>query len=165
MNGLIGTIEKTAGNLGLTLKLAQIEMNDVRGEKNIISGIDQALRHKNSPNILLIVLPNSLKNCYPRLKQYTLSGDPDAKILTQFVTDGTLRRKNGAQSVHTKLLLQMAAKRGNILWVPSYEEDIYAKFAGMMLLGMDSASKSGKSVLGCCGTINSTFSLLASATK
>jgi hypothetical protein len=93
----------------------------VRSDKNYISGIDQALRHRINPNILLIVLPNNLKTAYPKLKQYTLIGDPSSKILTQFVTDGTLRRKNGAQTVHTKLLLQMAAKRGNILWVPSYE--------------------------------------------
>jgi len=93
----------------------------VRSEKNYISGIDQALRHKINPNILLIVLPNNLKTAYPKLKQYTLIGDQNSQVLTQFVTDGTLRRKSGVQSVHTKLLLQMAAKRGNILWVPSYE--------------------------------------------
>lgn len=34
-----------------------------------------------------------------------------------------------------------------------------------MLIGMDSASKGGKTIMGCCGTINSTFSLLASSTK
>lgn len=93
----------------------------MRSEKNYISGIDQAINHSINPNILLIVLPNNLKTAYPKLKQYTLIGESKSQILTQFVTDGTLRRKNGAQSVHTKLLLQMAAKRGNILWVPSYE--------------------------------------------
>jgi hypothetical protein len=34
-----------------------------------------------------------------------------------------------------------------------------------MLLGIDSASKGGKTIIGACGTINSTFSLLASSTK
>lgn len=130
-----------------------------------MAGIDQALKHKLNPNILLIVLPNNLKTCYPKLKQYTLAGDPNSTILTQFVTDGTLRRKNGAQSVHTKLLLQMAAKRGNILWVPKYEEDIDSKLAGVMLLGIDSASKASKTIMAACGTTNSTFSLLASSTK
>ena len=106
-----------------------------------------------------------MKTAYPKLKQYTLVGDSNSNVLTQFVTDGTLRRKSGAQSVHTKLLLQMAAKRGNILWVPSYDDELDRKLAGVMLIGLDSAAKSGKSIMASCGTINSTFSLLASSTK
>jgi hypothetical protein len=34
-----------------------------------------------------------------------------------------------------------------------------------MLLGLDSAPKSGKNIMAGCGTINSTFSLLASSTR
>jgi len=34
-----------------------------------------------------------------------------------------------------------------------------------MLLGLDSAPKNGLNIMAGCGTINSTFSLLASSTK
>jgi len=59
----------------------------------------------------------------------------------------------------------MLAKRGNILWIPSYQEDISRALDKTMLIGIDSASRGGLTLLAGCGTINSTFSLLASDTK
>ena len=41
----------------------------------------------------------------------------DNNMICQIVTDGTLRKKN-LQSIATKVLLQIIAKRGNTLWVP-----------------------------------------------
>jgi hypothetical protein len=115
--------------------------------------------------MLLIVLPNNLKTAYPKLKQHTLAAEMERQVLTQFVTDATLRNKKGGQTIHTKLLLQMIAKRGNILWVPSYDEGISNVLEGTMLIGIDTAPCKQKTLMAACGTINSTFSLLASATK
>lgn len=39
------------------------------------------------------------------------------KLVTQVVTENTMRKKN-LRSIATKVLLQIIAKRGNILWVP-----------------------------------------------
>lgn len=39
------------------------------------------------------------------------------EIVTQVFTDAKLRNKN-IQSIATKVLLQIIAKRGNTLWVP-----------------------------------------------
>jgi hypothetical protein len=73
--------------------------------------------------------------------------------------ENTLRRKN-VQSIVTKILIQIAAKRGNILWVPKPTFEI----TNTMLVGFDQA-KFGKSyVLSICATINSTFSSVFSST-
>jgi hypothetical protein len=39
------------------------------------------------------------------------------------MTDATLRKKN-LQSIATKVLLQIIAKRGNTLWVPETAKEI-----------------------------------------
>jgi hypothetical protein len=39
------------------------------------------------------------------------------------MTDATLRKKN-LQSIATKVLLQIVAKRGNTLWVPETTKEI-----------------------------------------
>jgi len=69
----------------------------------------------------MLVLPNNLKTAYPAFKKATLEAGKNREILTQCVLEQTLKKK-GAQSIHTKILLQMIAKRGNILWVPSYKD-------------------------------------------
>lgn len=64
-------------------------------------------------NICLIVLPTSMKNDYKKLKASAIENG----IVTQVITDATMRKKN-LQSIATKVLLQIIAKRGNVLWVP-----------------------------------------------
>lgn len=56
-----------------------------------------------------------MKNYYKDIKRYCLE---DKSIVTQVVVETTLRKKN-ARSIHTKILLQTAAKAGNTLWAPS----------------------------------------------
>ena len=53
-----------------------------------------------------------------------------AKICCIVMTEGTLRKK-GLQSIATKVLLQMIAKRGNILWVPRISIDL--EFSAMLV--------------------------------
>lgn len=65
-------------------------------------------------NILLIIIPGNMKMEYKKIKKLTIS---NGQIVTQIVTDITLRKK-GIQSIATKILLQIIAKRGNTLWVP-----------------------------------------------
>jgi hypothetical protein len=54
-----------------------------------------------------------MKNQYKDIKIMTLKH----KLVTQVVTENTMRKKN-LRSIATKVLLQIIAKRGNILWVP-----------------------------------------------
>lgn len=74
-------------------------------------------------------------------------------MVCQIFTEGKLKNKN-AQSIATKVLLQIIAKRGNTLWVPKTK----GKLDDVMLLAIDNAKlDNGKNVLAACGTVNSTF--------
>jgi len=64
-------------------------------------------------NICLIIIPNYLKNDYKKIKKTSLK----MEMITQVFTEAKLVNKN-AQSIATKVLLQIIAKRGNILWAP-----------------------------------------------
>ena len=59
----------------------------------------------------------------------------------------------------------MIAKRGNILWIPSYQEDMNNMLNGTMMMGIDTSSKGNLTMMAACGTINSTFSLMTSSTR
>lgn len=113
------------------------------------SEIDRAIS-KDNINIALIVIPGFLKNNYGEIKRECLK---NLNIVSQCVVDSTLRKKN-LQSIATKLLLQIIAKRGNVLWVPK----MTGKLVDTMVMAFDTAKGCGKNILSCCGTINETFS-------
>lgn len=98
-----------------------------------------------------------MKEKYADIKQECLK---NLNIVSQCITDKTLQKKN-LQSVATKVLLQMIAKRGNVLWVPTTT----GKVTGAMIMGFDHAKgKRGNSIV-CCATINDTFSSYYSKTS
>ncbi len=99
----------------------------------------------------------NLKKNYKNIKTYTIGQE----IVTQVVTEGTLRKK-GLQSIATKVLLQIIAKRGNILWVPRISVEL--PFSAM-LVGFEQTKLGNKTVMAICATINSTFSLVFTCTK
>ena len=111
---------------------------------------------------MLVVIPSSLKTSYPKLKQHLLVAKNKQEMISQFVVETTLRKK-GAQSIHTKLLLQIIAKRGNILWAPKLSNQLSDRLAGTCLIAIDSASKGSTTVISSCGTTNSTFTLHSSS--
>lgn len=117
---MVETFTKTARNLKVELEVKCIP-EYLNSEADIIKAIDKALESFSKCNILMPVLPSRLQNAYPGIKSATLEIAKKREILTQCVVEHTLRKK-GVQSIHTKLLLQILAKRGNILWVPSYKE-------------------------------------------
>ena len=75
-------------------------------------------------------------------------------ILTQFVTLNTLNKNEF--SINNKILLQIAAKCGNTLYLPKSK---YFSFGGgVMLIGFgDVASNDGR-ILAITGTMNLTYS-------
>lgn len=86
----------------------------------------------------------------------------DNKLVCQVACEATLRRKN-AQSIATKILLQIIAKRGNTLWVPKGGK---SKLEDIMLVGIDNGSiQGGKNILAACGTVNSTFTSIYTKTE
>jgi hypothetical protein len=108
-------------------------------------------------NICLIVIPPNMKTQYKRIKEASLV---ENQLVCQVAVEATLRKKN-AQSIATKILLQIIAKRGNTLWVPKGK----AKYEDIMLIGIDNCQlPNGKSLMAACGTVNSTFTSIQTKT-
>lgn len=97
-----------------------------------------------------------MKTDYKKLKSSTMSGE----LVTQVITDATMRKKN-LQSIATKVLLQIIAKRGNILWVP----ETRSKLSNTMLLAFDTAKVNDGTLMSACATINSTYNSLYTTHK
>ena len=136
----------------MTISTAQfVQPNVAAIEKEIERAIDKGSK------ICCIVLPNHLKNSYKNIKMSSLQQE----IVTQCVTEATLRKK-GLQSIATKILLQIIAKRGNILWVPQMSNELEMS---VMLVGFEQAKVKNKTLMACCATINSTFTLVHTSTK
>ncbi len=78
----------------------------------------------------MIVIPISLKTQYKLIKNKSIVS---SEMLTQVMVDSQFNKK-GFQSIATKVLLQIIAKRGNTLWVPRPIGEIKS----CMLIGYDS---------------------------
>lgn len=109
--------------------------------------------------MFLVVLPAKLKSGYKKLKKICCC---DIGIPLQVVLD-SISQKKEFQSIATKVLLQMAAKVGNTLWLPSPSET-FSK-SHVMLVGINSsAQSSSKKRIGICATTNKSFSNYFSTT-
>jgi hypothetical protein len=99
-------------------------MGDYDSKRSIetVEGTIKKAADKEGCNICLIVLPNQLKTQYKKIKNSALI---KYKIICQMTTEATLRKKN-LQSIATKILLQIIAKRGNTLWVPKVPANLGA---------------------------------------
>jgi len=74
-------------------------------------------------------------------------------------TETTLRKKN-IQSIATKILLQIIAKRGNTLWVPKIPPNL----GETMMIAFESAKAGSNTTLAMCATVSSVFSSIYSTT-
>jgi len=71
------------------------------------------------------------------------------------VTVASTFQKKGFNSVFTKILLQMAAKVGNKLWVPKVPAKILS--SGVLMIGIETYADSinkGNMILSYCGNTN-----------
>lgn len=75
-------------------------------------------------------------------------------------TEATLKKRN-IQSIATKILLQMIAKRGNTLWVPKTSKDMNSQ----MMVAFETAKTGKLTTLGMCATLNNAFSSIFSRTE
>lgn len=96
-----------------------------------------------------------MKNHYKDIKKFCLE---DKSIVSQVVVESTLRKKN-ARSVHTKILLQAAAKIGNTLWAPSIPMELKGK---TMLVSFDFSKAGGAKKLIGIATVNETMTKFTS---
>lgn len=106
----------TSKNLILPLKIA--EKNLGMFDNNALEALETCVENKKKNfNLILFVLPAKAKSKYPDIKKWCYS-DQNHSVSSQVVLDSKLSNPKSTQTVCTKLLLQMAVKIGNILWVP-----------------------------------------------
>lgn len=153
MNQIKTLFVSTCSNLGLQQKLISypISFNDSKQAlKNIESAITKECEN-GSANMFWFIIPPSFKTYYKNLKQFTLKAGVGRN--SQFAVTSTLQKK-GMASILTKILLQMAAKVGNKLWVPKVPSRLYN--CGVLLIGIESYSdQSSKSnVISYCSNTN-----------
>lgn len=108
---------------------------------------------KSKFEIVIIVLPPSIKNAYKKIKQLCYL---DLGILSQIVLTSTLEKK-GYKSICSKLVQQIIVKVGSKLWVPELSKKLPQN---MMLVGADiclDRMNKNKSVVAFCASLDSTF--------
>lgn len=146
----------TCHNLNLELAL---KIQTVRGgnSRNFIPSVQEAISsEREKSNCYWVVLSPSFKNEYKTLKSFLL-GAKVSKI-SQISLTSTLNKK-GFNSILTKILLQMAAKVGNKLWVPKVSDEV--EQTGILMIGIDTykhSERRGKSVLAFCSTTDPSLS-------
>lgn len=151
VRSVLDTFTKTATNLSVSLTVNKYEIERI-SVSSIEKEMERAVRAED--NICCIVIPNNLKTSYKAIKTIAIT---KIQLVTQVLTDAKLRNKN-LQSIATKVLLQIIAKRGNTLWVPISK----GKLNDSMLAAYDSGKVGSKNVLALCATINSTYSSIYS---
>lgn len=78
-----------------------------------------------------IVIPSSFKTNYGGIKKLVLKSGIEKN--SQVTVANTFQKK-GFNSVFTKILLQMAAKVGNKLWVPKVPAKVLT--SGVLMIGI-----------------------------
>jgi hypothetical protein len=109
---MMDTFSSTSANLKVDLSFKKYEINGRASVTSISKEIENC--SANNHNICMIVIPSSLKTHYKQIKIKSIETN---QMLTQVMLD-TQFGKKGFQSIATKILLQIIAKRGNTLWVP-----------------------------------------------
>ncbi len=154
LRDLLRTFENTSKNLKVDLEFLT-EQIDGRGGNKADAFIRSMKNMKidKGCNAILAVIPNFMKNDYKKIKKALTLEDG---VVTQVLTEGKFRTKT-AQSIFTKVLLQILAKRGNTLWVPETTSGV----KNVMLAGFDNTSK----LISICATVNSTYTSVFSSSK
>jgi hypothetical protein len=79
---------------------------------DVLSKYIQLAKEKEKCNFCMIIIPNSMKHLYQKIKEATLL---EKEIGCQVVLESTLKNKN-LLSVALKVLLQILAKAGHTIW-------------------------------------------------
>lgn len=104
--------------------------------KNIENTVINESQNK-SANIFWYIIPANFKNHYKTIKRMTIK--TGIEINSQVTVSSNLEKK-GFQSIFTKILLQMATKVGNKLWVPKVS--LKVQNSGVMFIGIESTKDS-----------------------
>lgn len=125
--------------------------------KGALRGVEKGVRGEGrSSNMCWFIIPPSFKHHYKALKRMCLR--EGVEMNSQATLTTSLLKKN-SQAIFTKVLLQMAAKVGNRLWVPRVSPRVAA--AGVLLIGVESTrdgESRDKNVISYCSNTGKDFS-------
>jgi aubergine-like protein len=117
----------------------------------------------NGQNVMLVVLVlpggKGKGTHYDQLKRLLTT---KLQIPSQVVLASTINKPRGLRSVINKVLLQICAKVGGEPWAIS---EIPFTSEPTMVVGLDVYNKLGKTILGCCATINRNYTKYVSLAK
>ncbi len=151
--------QNTSRNFGVGLEIIENRV-DGRDGTRCLADIEHALTELGEQGVGLVVLPNSMKTQYKKIKQHCLR---DRSILSQVMLASTLKHKN-VQSILTKVLLQINAKLGNVLWAARLPRQVSKTMLMGISVNKDGANPSQAAVGVCCSVneaISRYFSILA----
>ena len=157
VEGIERVFTNTCRNLRVKFNFVKENVGDTRDRKitEKYCRIMEDMVKQDHVNILFIVIPPNMKTQYKRLKDFSLH---TLGVVSQVAVESTLNKKNN-QSIITKLLLQINAKVGNILWSPSAQINT----SGMMIVGIDNSCAGRKNIVSLCGTYDDTFTSVYSS--
>ncbi len=149
LNTARNVFTSTSANLSLSCNLSQHDMrfSDSRQALRMIEKLVEQECEKDT-NMFWFIIPPSFKTSYSGLKKIMLKAGIEKN--SQVTVAPTLMKK-GVQSILTKILLQMAAKVGNKLWVPRVPQKVSA--SGVMMIGIESyadQANKGSTILSFC---------------
>jgi aubergine-like protein len=132
-------LESTTSSIGLQYRSSMntINYSDNKMAMKKIENIIQDESESKTSNIFWFIIPSNYKTQYKTLKRMTLKSG--VEINSQVTVSSNLEKK-GSPSIFTKILLQMAAKVGNKLWVPRISPKI--QNSGVMLIGIETTKDS-----------------------
>lgn len=104
--------------------------------------------------MILLILPNVLKAYYRKLKRMCLI---EYKVLSQFVCENALVHRHNV-TIFGKILLQMLAKRRNILWVPKQVFELKEKNK-IMLISYETCKYCSETIVSTCCTENENYNV------
>eukprot|EP01017_Pseudomicrothorax_dubius_P019013 TRINITY_DN2093_c0_g1_i6.p1 TRINITY_DN2093_c0_g1~~TRINITY_DN2093_c0_g1_i6.p1 ORF type:complete len:362 (+),score=85.72 TRINITY_DN2093_c0_g1_i6:49-1086(+) len=131
------------------------DLGDCYGKKSV-GEIEEVLlrRLERRCDIVVIILPGQIKSAYKSIKKICYL---DLALLSQVVMTMTLHKK-GYEPICSKLLQQIAAKRGSKLWIVERPAALPPK---LMLVGANISNdkaEAARAVIGFCATLDGTFS-------
>lgn len=150
LRSVIDSMMKVAYGAGVQLE--DPETHEVRGisGEDYASTINAHLDYDKRIDFVLCILPNTNKDRYDRIKQIHFKERP---TISQCVTAKVLGKS--LMSVCTKLMLQITTKIGGCPWVLNFTE-VLPK--ATMVVGINIASFSGKSVVGMVASMDKNIS-------
>ncbi|GAU98649.1 hypothetical protein RvY_09768 [Ramazzottius varieornatus] len=129
------------------------EVVPYNSDRDIVRLLRQKMAQFNSTELVIVILPNKLKNRYDEVKHLLCVEMP---VLSQVIVKRTIEKPGAMKTVATKVALQMGAKLGGAPW--GLDLSRFNLRGSIMFIGVDTYHDSGRiagrSVVAMVATMN-----------